>query len=275
MARRMDSAAANLARRRIGVRISERQEQLERELARVAAKMAHQGIVESSSHALMVMDLCAQEADIRAQLVWREFATVLMTVGTPPTDDLADQLKAEVAAYLPPSMPQLSIPVSRWEQMLPGITERFHGAVGRAIDKAAGDIELFVLSLRQREAAAGTIGPTVVVQGSVQTLQTGANATATIVQHFDAPDRDVLVKALDVVQEALGTVAAASTGIHTAEVLELVRDCRLEAEKPSPNKPKLAALGSGIATMIQTTASLKPAYDLLKSALLPLGVLLP
>ena len=58
-------------------------------------------------------------------------------------------------------------------------------------------------------------------------------------------------------------------------MLGLVVDCRTEAEKPAPNKPKLAALAGGLATMIQTTAALAPAYQLLKAAALPLGVMLP
>jgi hypothetical protein len=233
----MDSAVADLARRRVAVRLSERQEQLDRELARVAAKLAHQGMHESSSHAQVVADLCAQEADIRAQLVWREFATVLMTAGSTSTDDLAHDLKGEVAAHLPPNRPHLSMPVARWEQMLPGITDRFQGLVRRAIDKAAGDIDLFVLSLRRREVPAAAVAPTVVVQGSVQSLQTGAKATTTIVQHFDASERVVLLRALDALQEALAKVDRLDADARATEVLDLVADCRTEAEKATPNKP--------------------------------------
>jgi hypothetical protein len=82
--------------------------------------------------------------------------------------------------------------------------------VERSIEKAGTDIDLFVLSLRRQQEAPPS--SEVVVHGNVGTLMTGANATASIVQHFGAEERQALVAALDTLQEAVGAVATLAAG---------------------------------------------------------------
>jgi len=40
--------------------------------------------------------------------VWQAFARVLSTIGVEPSETLAQDLKAEVEAYLPPDLPELN-----------------------------------------------------------------------------------------------------------------------------------------------------------------------
>jgi hypothetical protein len=60
-----------------------------------------------------------------------------------------------------------------------------------------------------------------------------------------------------------------------AEILELVHDCRAEAEKATPNKTKVVAIVRDIGTAIQVGGALQPAYQALKIRARCDGVSLP
>ena len=97
-------------------------------------------------------------------------------------------------------------------------------------------------------------------------------AMTNISYSLDAGERDVLVRALDLVKESL------ATGEHVGvreEISELIEEARAEVGKPKPNGMRLQSVLTGIAGAIQTAGSLQPAYQALKAALLPLGVFLP
>lgn len=64
-------------------------------------------------------------------------------------------------------------------------------------------------------------------------------------------------------------------GFSRDEVAELVEDARTELEKPKPNGFRLTNVLTGVATAVQTAASLQPAYQALKAGVLPLGIFLP
>lgn len=108
----------------------------------------------------------------------------------------------------------------------------------------------------------------------VGVVQTGPGATASVVQALGAEDREALLHALRVVGEALSAVKELP-GSSKEEVLQLVEEGRTEIQKARPNGMRLGAVLSAVATAIQTAGSLQPAYQALKTALLPLGILLP
>jgi hypothetical protein len=64
-------------------------------------------------------------------------------------------------------------------------------------------------------------------------------------------------------------------GFTQAELLELVKEMRQEVTQPKPSRSKLTKIAGGLALAIQTSKDLKPAYELLRTVLLPWGVLLP
>jgi hypothetical protein len=59
------------------------------------------------------------------------------------------------------------------------------------------------------------------------------------------------------------------------EVVAVVEETRSELLVDRPNRTKLQAFFSVITSTIQTLASAQPAYQALKTALLPFGVILP
>jgi hypothetical protein len=108
---------------------------------------------------------------------------------------------------------------------------------------------------------------------SVGAIQTGPSATANIVFNI-AEDREELRRALDAVRDALSTVEALPAH-PISEVVDLVDEAKIEIDKPKPNNMRLGSALSAVATAIQAVGSLQPAYQTLKAALLPLGIMLP
>jgi len=145
----MDEQVLSLARRRIAVSLTERREGLAREGARIAAQFSARGTLHSSMYCTAILDLCVQEADRRAQLIWQELARVIGSLNTPPTPDLAREMRAEVERHLPLELTQMVQPL---ETMVPNMIERLNRGVQHAITKASADIDLFVASMQRRVA---------------------------------------------------------------------------------------------------------------------------
>jgi hypothetical protein len=87
-------------------------------------------------------------------------------------------------------------------------------------------------------------------------------------------DREALLSALSLARKALASVDRLPAH-PKEEIVELVDEAEIEIKKPKPNNSKLLSTFMTIAQAIQTMGSLKPAYDALKAALLPLGIALP
>ena len=153
-------------------------------------------------------------------------------------------------------------------------------ALERTMTKVSTEIDLFALNLVQRAGTGKTQrqreGPQAVfnIYSPVGAIQTGSGATANIVQNLGSQDRDLLIKALELTKQALSSVDEIP-GNPKEEVVELVEEAKTEVAKTKPNGVRLTSILTAIATAIQTAGSLQPAYQALKAALLPLGILLP
>lgn len=95
-----------------------------------------------------------------------------------------------------------------------------------------------------------------------------------MVQTVGSEAREALLHALDLVQQSLAS-GEEPASYSKEEVLDLVKEGQTELEKAKPNGIRLRAILTAVATTIQTVGSLQPAYQALKTALLPLGILLP
>ena len=84
----------------------------------------------------------------------------------------------------------------------------------------------------------------------------------------------MLLGVIDALREALNGVDRLPSH-QKQEIVELVEEAGAETKKPQPNSSKLLATFTVIAQAIQTVGSLQPAYNTLKSTLIPFGILLP
>ena len=150
------------------------------------------------------------------------------------------------------------------------------GPTLRALAKRESDIDLYVLALISKLKFERLPADSIVnnFHGPVGAYQIGPTSAATVTQISNSADSEALRRALDLVEASL-PAAANSPGLMADEVLELVDETRAELAKARPNSIRLRIVASGVATAIQTIGILQPAYQALKAALLPFGVLLP
>jgi hypothetical protein len=84
----------------------------------------------------------------------------------------------------------------------------------------------------------------------------------------------ILSAALAQVREALGLDVSLPER-QKRESLEIADECSTQIASQSPNSTKLLNMFNVLGTAIQSIASAQPAYQALKIALLPLGIILP
>ncbi|MFA6310400.1 MAG: hypothetical protein WCV99_10550 [Sterolibacterium sp.] len=111
-------------------------------------------------------------------------------------------------------------------------------------------------------------------QGTVGSVQTGANAVANVVQNLGADERTALVSALQQVKEAIG-IAPSLPEPQRRELLEIAHECSSQLESESPNDTQFLNMFNVLGTTIQSIAGVQPAYQVLKTALLAVGITLP
>ena len=103
-------------------------------------------------------------------------------------------------------------------------------------------------------------------------VQTGAGATASVQQTLGATDREIILHALQAVEQAIAPATALAPTDRT-QITDVVVELRDELTRPQPNLLRLRSGLVDIATPIQTLGA--AAYQLVKGALALLGVRLP
>lgn len=265
----------------IRIQFAECSEQLQRAILKVQNEFSARGMGRSGAVVKEVHDLCARDVEIRVLIIWQNIQRVLSTAGVKVSDTLAEDLKTEVLKY------QQAVQAEPGEYLQTvirnvgigsGFADSLTESWTRAVAKVSFEIELFALSLeRQVKVKVGNDNSSqthVYVTAPVGIIQTGPNATASIVQSLTLQDREVLANALDLVIDSI--TALDRLPVHPKEdVVELVVEAKRELEKTKPNNTRLNAIFTTVATAIQTVGSVQPAYYALKTALLPLGIVLP
>ncbi len=284
----VDPKVSELSRKLTEVALVERREQLQRAIERALNDPTSTGLARSGAAILAVQDLCVAEISTAVDLAWRHLKRALSDLGGQPSEHLAQDLKVELFSQL--------IGYSQYlEQVLRGHHVRLLGSssspgadplpsetagrLRRAFELAntriGAEIELDMLSAMRQVPGAGGQPPTILhFHQPVGAVQTGAGAIANVVQNLGHQDRQRLISAIEGMKEAIAT-STEPVARPKAELVDLLEEGRAELEKPTPNALRIGAVLFGVATAIQTVASLQPAYQALKAALAPLGVQLP
>ena len=117
----------------------------------------------------------------------------------------------------------------------------------------------------------GSSPTNITIHGSVGTVQTGANSTAHVQQQWTQATTLALANSIQGLRVAVGN----ASDIDSAEREELMDDLsKAEAElgAQSPSKGRLAKWLGGVATAVQTVASVKPALEMMRSAANAVGL---
>ncbi|MFH1884360.1 MAG: hypothetical protein ABIL62_16815 [Planctomycetota bacterium] len=213
-------------------------------------------------------------------LQWQNLFRVLQIFRMQFTEVLAADLKEVLKNYIDRNADEIFDIMSRETRLGSGTNIKFdlHGVKHHVLEKVGIEIDLYMDSLVQgltvEEEGAKLTQSKYNFYGPVGAVQTGPGASANVVQNLSTEDKDALMNALDEIKESLKKVEDIATS-EKEEIIEIVQESREELQKPKPNNMKIRTILTQVGRTIQTFASMQSAYQLLKSALIPLGIVLP
>jgi hypothetical protein len=272
----LDSTFLDRVSRLTEVRLLERRREFPAELARLASSLSARGLFHSGVHVEQSRALHRRELEARAIIAWETVVRVHRILGAATAPSLRDDFRALVSSRIDADFTELN------GSFLSG-AKRFGGQM-RVADLAEAreqvtakhdvEIDLYVDSLRPANDGAPVPAPTYNFYGSVGAVQTGAHAVANTVQNLGSDDRAALAAALELVGQALDA-ATSLPDRQRSELLDMTTEAKAQLQSDSPNNTKLLTIFTVLAATVQAIPSAEPAYQALKSALLPLGITLP
>lgn len=250
---------------------------LDMQIARINAECAAKGLIGSGARLHMLEHAAITALGDRAIQIWRNLVRVHQTYGNENADDAANEFRRFFEDTLRQAFEAIDAKL-RAAQSLGGAkqlsTGSFQGELNHQIDKHFVEIDLYCEdSARNAMTNEKQTAHNYHFYGAVGAVQTGGNAVSNISQSIGADEKERLKQALREVQAEL---AASSAAAGTREELEqVINESVTELDQPKPNGLRLTSLLNAVGQTIQTLSAAPQAYQLLKSAVLPLGIVLP
>ena len=269
----LDKALSDRFSRLLEVRIAERTRHFSDELRRLKFQAASKGMYRSGGYASQVFQAHERELEIRTIIAWESLVRAHKTLGVGSGCEISSPFKEEMRSKVDSFVAELTSSLLNATRDLPvAVSLSLAQMQSHLLKKHEVEIDLYEDSIVQMEKAPTSSSYN--FYGSVGAVQTGAHSQANVVQNLGTADQSALVQALELAREAIRS--AGEIGDRKQhELIEIVTECRSELDASSPNNTKLLTLFNVLATSIQTISSAQPAYQSLKSALLPLGITLP
>jgi hypothetical protein len=213
----------------------------------------------------------------RAIQIWRNIVRVHQTYGNENADEAANEFKhffedtLRQAFYAIDAKLRAARSLGGGKQLSLG---SFQGELNHQIDKHFVEIDLYCEdSARKTMTNENQTAHNYNFYGAIGAVQTGGNAVSNISQSISADEKERLKQAL---REVLAELVASNAAADTREELEqVINDSVSELGQPKPNGLKLTSLLNAVGQTIQTLSAAPQAYQLLKGAVLPLGIVLP
>lgn len=273
----LNEKVVTLADALIRTQLKERKKQLPREILEIANAFNARGTYYSSMHLQAVEELCGREIEIRMRIVVQAYQKVLSELNEPPTSELAELLKRKLDQWVPLHDDYKHAPqeLASRANLLSQLTDTVNEARIDAVNKLEAEIEVFFAGALQRSKSSGAqVGSTAItVYGPVGAVMSGSVLSGNVIQNVTASDKENLLKALELLEDALRKQSPSD--FSKEEVIELVTESKTEVSKTKPNWLRLRTIVTAIGESIQTVASLGDIYQKVKAALLPFGVMLP
>jgi hypothetical protein len=261
----------SLVRQLIHPQLEERHDTFKLEVHALVSRAASQGWRNSGRFVLGLIRLGVGEVKIRVRLAAVNIFRVVDETQLKPYPQLAHDIIQEIHIHAQEARVSVfSVVEHTLGNCKKEFSERARNALleseTRAKALAQGEVELFAKKYGKamNEVPQGTV---IHVTGQVAAIQTGPGATATINQALSEEDREIVTRALEIVQEYL-----AEQGAGQDDLTEVLIDAQNEVRKSAPNSIKLKSLLKGIAATIQTTAAAQPAYRAVREVLKMLGI---
>jgi hypothetical protein len=113
----------------------------------------------------------------------------------------------------------------------------------------------------------------VVINGPVGVVQTGAYASATLIVNVGVEDRGAMIMALEMVASTFRDSQQLADE-HRRQMLEVVDQAKVATQQQLPNPTLLRGMFTVVCETLQTLAASQPAMAALRAAALPFGIAL-
>lgn len=273
----LDTLLVNRFHTLLDSKLSERHKQFPMELTTINSQAAAKGAYGSSAWQTQTRQAFEQEFGIRSIITWESLVRVHKTLGCPMSQELRNDFKAEMHMKIDLYYQELSATLKKQlRNIQANVNLMLENAHEQILQKHDIEVDLYVESLTLSESPheKHPMTQNYNFYGNVGAVQTGANASANVIQNLGDEDRAALSTALIEVRAALEQNPALSDR-QKQELLEIADDCATQINSEAPNNTKLLTMFNVLGTAVQSLASAQPAYQTLKMALLPLGITLP
>jgi hypothetical protein len=275
----VDTSFIKLLSKSIMISIGERRSIFLEEKRKALSEMLSHGIGPGSGViADMVGELCIKEIPIRTNIIIQTIERIVFESGVKPFPGISEIIKKEALRYIPLDLGEFRSIIDRLPvKMIKSdyFAPQFLSARLNTLNKINTEIDLLVLRLQsslndKRFAIESQTIYNISSQGGI--VQTGDGSTANII--IFEQGKQELLNALDIVLKAI-TDGSEFNGHIKDETKDIIEETKFEVEKQKPNGIKVTSLLFGLATTVQSIASMKPAYEALKTAASAIGIYLP
>ena len=187
---------------------AERRQYLARDVHAIGMELSARGLFNSGAHIRRVVETCRREIEARGWMVHQAHVRVLSQLSIDPYPELSRDLKGRLSYFLPLCDDYTQIPKNLITQLglqsSPDTT--VHEAHEHVLSKIGVEIDLFAETIgrRKQQESDRADGKSIYnFYSGVGAVQTGAGATANVVQHIGSKEKQVLQEALQAVREAV------------------------------------------------------------------------
>lgn len=280
----LDPKIVERARTIIHAAWPEEQRAFRDKLLEIISEMHKRGVLQSSMTLNAATQAAVNELHARANRNWGTLMRVHQLLGAPLTETLSSDLKHHAKIFIDEDAQTLRgdmmTSLGDWPTRL-GVASgsdpySLHNISTEVINKINAEIDLYVDAHSVRVKSIPQSGQQTVlnISGPVGAVQAGSASVAHITQNLAPKDTEELLRVLELLRGNL-SIASDVDDSTKKEMLTLIDDSISELKKEHPVLARVRAYLSDVANTVQIFASAQPAYQALKAALVPLGIVLP
>ncbi|MDR7332002.1 hypothetical protein [Roseateles asaccharophilus] len=224
----------------------------------------------SSSTAVHAVDRAAAETFF--SFAGESFEALKAMNDAEPTDDggaRRDQLRALLEAQIA-ELASAVIGARNQHRRTSGlqnqslIEDRFHEVVERAVAEFKGRIGLAATARGNRPTPSPAVIHSPTFHGSVANYQAGDHNTATVMQSGTQVSAAEAKAALDLLIQALGQASHIAPS-QRSEVIEVLEQVKVEADKERPNRRSVGGLVGGVRDVLEGLQAAPGAWDTVRT----------
>jgi hypothetical protein len=255
---------------RLALEFAERDMPYSAELNKTVALHTQRGTLTSSMMATHVLDQGRIELKARAQLLLSHFFRTAGIFGLVYENGIAaeaNRFLQELLAMQRTHVRAVAEDYAKKSGFSPGFSH-FDEAAEREARRLESELHLWETQIKQRKEGSAPTSNVVNVAGNFNIVQTGTFGSSIVI---DADSRQTLLQGLGALRGALPGAGELDT-VQKTELEQVIDDCEHEVTKEKPNRSRLLGSLQALATMIQTTASLQPAWQMIQRAMQLMGI---